>query len=105
MARNASANAFHLFGQGRTIPYGVLMTSKASNHQYDLGVKCQINSTSVIRGVPAYTQSTQLRTLIFECSKNKNVLNRENAIKTCLTRVRSLNTEVYRFCNNPDPKQ
>ena len=49
MARNASANAFHLFGQGRTIPYGVLMTSKASNHQYDLGVKCQINSTSVIR--------------------------------------------------------
>ena len=25
------------------------------------------------RGVPAYTQSTQLRTLIFECPKNKNV--------------------------------
>ena len=32
---------------------------------------------SVNRGVPAYTQSTQLRTLIFECLKNKNVLNRE----------------------------
>ena len=30
-----------------------------------------------VRGVPAYTQSTQLRTLIFECPKNKNVLNRE----------------------------
>ena len=45
-----------------------------------------------IRGVPAYTQSTQLRTLIFECPKNKNVLNRENAIKTCLTRLRSLYT-------------
>ena len=29
------------------------------------------------RGVPAYTQSTQLRTSIFECPKNKNVLNRE----------------------------
>ena len=29
------------------------------------------------RGVPAYTQSTQLRTLIFECQKNKIVLNRE----------------------------
>ena len=27
------------------------------------------------RGVPAYTQSTQLRTLIFECQENKNVLN------------------------------
>ena len=30
-----------------------------------------------VRGVPVYTQSTQLRTLIFECPKNKNVLNRE----------------------------
>ena len=29
------------------------------------------------RGVPAYTQSTQLRTLIFECPKSKNVLNHE----------------------------
>ena len=48
------------------------------------------------RGVPAYTQSTQLRTLIFECPKNKNVLNRENAIKTCLTRVRSLH---YKYTN------
>ena len=35
----------------------------------------------VIRGVPAYTQSTQLRTLIFECPKNKNVLNREKCNK------------------------
>ena len=33
------------------------------------------------RGVPAYTQSTQLRTLIFECPKNKNVLNREKCNK------------------------
>ena len=33
--------------------------------------------TGRVRGVPAYTQSTQLRTLIFECPKNKNVLNRE----------------------------
>ena len=57
------------------------------------------------RGVPAYTQSTQLRTLIFECPKIKNVLNRENAIKTCPTRVKSLNTEVYRFCDNPEPNQ
>ena len=32
---------------------------------------------NVTRGVPVYTQSTQLRTLIFECPKNKNVLNRE----------------------------
>ena len=39
-------------------------------------------STSTSRGVPAYTQSTQLRTLIFECPKN---------------------TEVYRFCNNHEP--
>ena len=46
----------------------------------------------IFRGVPAYTQSTQLGTLIFECPKNKNVLNCENAIKTCLTRVRSLYT-------------
>ena len=44
------------------------------------------------RGVPEYMQSTQLRTLIFEWLKNKNVLNRENAIKTCLTRVRTLYT-------------
>ena len=34
-----------------------------------------------VRGVPAYTQSTQLRTLIFECPKNKNVLNREKCNK------------------------
>ena len=33
------------------------------------------------RGVPAYTQSTQLRTLIFECQKNENVLNREKCNK------------------------
>ena len=33
------------------------------------------------RGVPAYTQSTQLRTLIFEYPKNKNVLNREKCNK------------------------
>ena len=33
------------------------------------------------RGVPAYTQSTQLRTLIFECPKNKNVFNREKCNK------------------------
>ena len=33
------------------------------------------------RGVPAYTQSAQLRTLIFECPKNKNVLNREKCNK------------------------
>ena len=33
------------------------------------------------RGVPAYTQSTQLRTLIFESKKNKNVLNREKCNK------------------------
>ena len=33
------------------------------------------------RGVPAYTQSTQLRTLIFECPKYKNVLNREKCNK------------------------
>ena len=39
MAHNASAKG------------GVLMTIKVSNHQYELGVKCQgqINSTSVIR--------------------------------------------------------
>ena len=37
--------------------------------------------SSCIRGVPAYTQSTQLRTLIFECPKNKNVLNREKCNK------------------------
>ena len=30
--------------------------------------------------MPAYTQSTQLRTLIFECQKNKNVLNLNLAI-------------------------
>ena len=35
------------------------------------------SSQTVLRGLPAYTQSTQLRTLIFECPKNKNVLNRE----------------------------
>ena len=34
-----------------------------------------------IRGVPAHTQSTQLRTLIFECSKNKNALNRRKCNK------------------------
>ena len=34
-----------------------------------------------LRGVPAYTQSTQLRTLIFECPKNINVLNREKCNK------------------------
>ena len=33
------------------------------------------------RGVPAYTQSTQLRTLIPEFPKNKNVLNREKCNK------------------------
>ena len=33
-----------------------------------------------VRGVPAYTQSTQLRTLIFECQKNKNVSNLNLAI-------------------------
>ena len=33
------------------------------------------------RGVPADTQSTQLRTLIFECPKNKNVLKREKCDK------------------------
>ena len=57
------------------------------------------------RGVPAYTQSTQLRTLIFECPQNKNVLNREKCNKNMLPRVRPLNTEVYRFCNNPEPKK
>ena len=36
---------------------------------------------NVTRGVPAYTQSTQLRTLIFECPKKKNVLNREKCNK------------------------
>ena len=39
------------------------------------------NTMQVNRGVPAYTQSTQLRTLIFECPKNKNVLNREKCNK------------------------
>ena len=35
---------------GTTIAYGVLMTNKDSNHQYDLGVKCQgqIYSKSVL---------------------------------------------------------
>ena len=42
------------------------------------------------RGVPAYTQSTQLHTLIFECPQNKNVLNCEKCNKNMLTRVRSL---------------
>ena len=46
------------------------------------------------RGVPAFTQSTQLRTLIFECPKKiKTSQITKNTIKTCLTRVRSLNTE------------
>ena len=36
---------------------------------------------TVIRGVPAYTQSTQLRTIIFDRPKNKNVLNREKCNK------------------------
>ena len=49
------------------------------------------------RGVPAYTQSTQLRTLIFECPKNKNVLNRKKCNKTCLTRVRSLHYKYTDF--------
>ena len=35
----------------------------------------------VDRGVPAYTQSTQLRTMIFESPKKKNVLNREKCNK------------------------
>ena len=34
-------------------------------------------ASSEVRGLPAYTQSTQLRTSIFECPKDKNVLNRE----------------------------
>ena len=40
-----------------------------------------LNSLPTGRGVPAYTQSTQLRTLIFECPKNKNVLNRKKCNK------------------------
>ena len=47
------------------------------------------------RDMPAYTQSTQLRTFIFECPKNKKVFNPENAIKKCLTRVRSLYTNWW----------
>ena len=47
--------------------------------------------------MPAYTQSTQLRTLIFECPKDKNVLNREKCNKTCLTRVRSLHYKYTDF--------
>ena len=35
----------------------------------------------IVRGVPAYTQSTQLRTFILECPKNKKVLNREKCNK------------------------
>ena len=51
--------------------------------------------------MPAYTQSTQLRTLISECQKNKIVLNREK----CNKNMPHPGTEVYRFCNNPEPKQ
>ena len=35
-----------------------------------------LNDYSAFRGVPAHTQSTQLRTLFFECPKNKIALNR-----------------------------
>ena len=41
----------------------------------------KIDKVLTIIGVPAYTQSTQLRTLIFECTKYKNVLNREKCNK------------------------
>ena len=44
-------------------------------------VLCRQRKMYLSRGVPAYTQSTQLRTLIFECPKNKNVLNREKCNK------------------------
>ena len=41
----------------------------------------QVFWKATARGVPAHTQSTQLRTLIFESPKNKNVLNREKCNK------------------------
>ena len=57
------------------------------------------------RGVPAYTQSTQLRTLIFECPKNKIVLNREKCDSNMPHPGKVFTLQVYRFCNNPETKQ
>ena len=57
----------------------------------------------LVRGVPAYTQSTQLRTLIFECPKSKNVLNREKCNKNMPHPGKVFTLQVYRFCNNPEP--
>ena len=43
--------------------------------------------------MPAYMQSTQLRSLFLNVQKIKTSEIAKSAIKTCLTRVRSLNTE------------
>ena len=51
------------------------------HHLEFLSLKGGYRGSYESRGVPAYTQSTQLRTLIFECPKNKNVLNREKCNK------------------------
>ena len=51
------------------------------NRKSKKGTKSQLTLPNSNRGVPSYTQSTQPRTIIFECPKNKNVLNREKCNK------------------------
>ena len=69
---------FHSFDNGfkQQYTYKVSKGAKIRNRYNQVP-----HLTQDARGVPAYTQSTQLRTLIFECQKNKNLLNRKNAIK------------------------
>ena len=74
-------------------------TSGSSKHMPSFHT---IGSDLYNRGVPAYTQSTQLRTLIFECLKNENVLNHEKCNKIM---PHPGLVFKYRFCNNHEPNQ